>query len=110
MSFEEAIENVKKEYNVRFAHKNSIIIETNQMLDESSFCFVSLLNYHDKLILTDLTNNMEHISLNVEQVKKICEKHNITFDDYNIECEYTSNQDIKRYLECLKDITNKLNK
>lgn len=109
MDFEQAIQNIQKEYKINYAHKNSIMITTNQMLNEYNYCFVSLINYHGKLILTDLTNNMEHITLSEEEVKQICAKHDITFDDYNIECEYTSNDDIKRYLECLNEITEKMN-
>ena len=109
MDFEQAIQNIQKEYETKYAHKNAVMILSKQMLDEYNLCFVSLINYHGKLLLTDLTNNMEHITLDVEQVKQICEKYNITFNDYNLECEYTSNEDIKRYLECLNEITEKMN-
>ena len=109
MDFEQAIQNIQKEYNTWYNHKDSISIETNQMLTEYNFCFVSLINYHGRLILTDLTNNMEHITLDENEVKEICKKYNIVFNDYNLECEYTSNEDIKRYLQCLNEISEKMN-
>ena len=46
MDFEQAIQNIQKEYETKYAHKNAVMILSKQMLNEYNLCFVSLINYH----------------------------------------------------------------
>ena len=105
MEFRKALEEIKKEYEFRWVNSTCVQIDSEQLLDPYNYCFVDILNENGEALLTDFADNMQIITLPEEKVKEICKKHNITWNNYNLECWYTSNQDIKNYFECLAEIT-----
>lgn len=105
MEFEKAIKEIEKEYKFRWLNKNCIQIDSEQLLDAYNCCFVDVLNENGQALLTDFADHMQIITLPEEKVKEICKKHNITWNDYHLECNYASNQDIKNYFACLAEIS-----
>ena len=89
MEFEKAIKEIEKEYKFRWLNKNCIQIDSEQLLDAYNCCFVDVLNKNGQALLTDFADHMQIITLN----------------DYHLECNYASNQDIKNYFACLAEIS-----
>ena len=108
MEFKQAIKNIEKEYKIRWASSTCVQIDTDQFLDAFNYCFVSILDEDGRALITDFADNMEVITLPIERVQEICKQHNIVWNNYHLECEYTSNDDIKRYFECLQQITDEM--
>ena len=108
MNFKTAVSIIEKEYKFDWVNKGCIQIESTQLLDPYNCCMVALYDNNGVALLADFADNMQIITLSEEQVKEICKKHNIMFNDYHLECIFTGNDDIKRYLECLAEITEKM--
>lgn len=108
MNKEEIFNQIKKDYpNARWTSKTIIQISFQDlMLDPYNYGFVNAFFNGDKVILTDFANNHEIFEFKEDEYKSICGKHNIIWDDYYIECPYKSNEDIKRYKECLIELAN----
>ena len=108
MEFKEALKNIEKEYKYRWLNGTCVQIDSEQLLDAFNCCFVNVINHNGNALLTDFADNMQVITLPEEKVKEICKKHNITWNNYHLECVYTSNQDIKNYFECLAEIADNM--
>lgn len=106
MEKDKIFEQIKKDYpDTRWVSSTCIQINfMDFMLDPYNFAFVCLLFEDDKMILTDFADNEEVFEFPIEKYKEICAKHNITWNDYHFECIYNSNDDIKRYKECLEEL------
>lgn len=104
MEFEKALKEIEKEYKFRWVNKTCVQIDSEQMLDANNYCFVDVLNKNGQALLTDFADHMQIVTLKEDRVKEICKKHNITWNNYHLECAYESNQDIKNYFECLAEI------
>ncbi len=105
MEFKKALEEIGKEYKFRWLNQGCVQIDTEQLLDPYNYCFVDVLNDNGEALLTDFADHMQIITLPEEKVKELCKKYNIIWNDYNLECKYTSNKDIKNYFEFLAEIT-----
>ena len=104
MEFEKALKEIEKEYKFRWLNKTCVQIDSEQMLDPYNCCFVDVIDEDGKTLLTDFAENMQIITLPEDKVKEICKKHNITWNNYHLECVYNTNQDIKNYFDCLAEI------
>ena len=104
MEFKKALEEIGKEYKFRWLNQGCVQIDSKQLLDAYNCCFVDILNKDGQALLTDFADHMQVITLPEDKVIEICKKHNITWNNYHLECQYTSNQDIKNYFECLAEI------
>ena len=108
MEFEKALKEIEKEYKFRWLNKTCVQIDSKQMLDSYNCCFVDVLDENGEALLTDFAENMQIITLSEDKVKEICKKHNITWNNYHLECVYSNNQDIKNYFACLAEISEKM--
>ncbi len=96
---------IAKDFNVRWAHSKGLNVDfMDFMLDPYHYPFVAVLLMDDRTVLTDLAETAQIVDFTPEQFKEICAKHNIDWDDYNMECEYHTNKDILRFKECLMEI------
>ena len=108
--FEQAIEEIKKVFPIRKLTTTYAQIETEDLFDSYNYIFIGVLFEGDKVILTD---NADYAQLmpwceeEYKQIENICKKHNLSFKNWNIECEYHSNQDVKNYLDCLLELKEK---
>lgn len=110
--FEKALNEISKEYPVRRMTVNYAQIELDELFDWHNYIFIGVfyIKNTNQVILTDKANYAplcEWEKENLPEVESICKKHNITFSDWYIECVYQSNQDVKNYLECLRELSEK---
>lgn len=108
--FEKTLEEIKKEYQVRMLTTTYAQIETDILFDAYNYIFIGVLFEDDKIYLTDCaeyTQTCQWEDEDVPEVEKICQKHNLTFKNFHIECFYRSNEDIKNYMECLLELRDK---
>ena len=110
--FEKTLEEIKKEYPVRRMYEGYAQIEFDELFDWCNYIFIGVYYEKEKnqVILTDLADyapvcNWEEEDL--PEVEKICKKHHINFNNWHIECVYHNNQDVKNYLECLRELSEK---
>lgn len=108
MDFKTAISIIEKEYSFRWVNKGCIQIETTQLLDPFNCCMLALFDKNGVALLTDFADNMQVITLPEKRVQEICKQHNIIYNNYHLECIFKSNDDIKRYFECLQQITDEM--
>ena len=109
-NFEKALEQIKKEFPVRQLTTTYAQIDTDILFDAYNYIFIGILFEDDKIYLTDgadYAQLCEWEDENIPDIEKICQKHNITFVNYHIECFYNSNEDVKNYLECLLELKEK---
>ena len=108
--FEKALENIAQQYAIRRFNQNYAQIEFDILFDDYNYIFIGVLFEDDKVILTDFADYAplcDWDDVDIPDIVKICRKHNITFFNYHIECLYQTNDDVKRYLECLLELKDK---
>ena len=108
--FEAILELIKKDYPVRRMGEHYAQIELDELFDPYNYIFIGVLYEDDVVILTDMAEYAEVCEWEEEdlpEVEKICKKHDITFHNWHIECFYHTNEDIKKYLECLLELSEK---
>ena len=111
-NFEKALEEIRKEYEVRRMTSTYAQIELDEFFDWHNYIFIGILYLKDsgQVLLTD---NADYAPLcgweeeNLPEVEKICRKHHIAFNNWHIECIYHCNQDVDNYLECLRELSEK---
>ena len=107
MDFESVLNDIKKEYPLRRFTQTYAQIELDILFDGYNYIFIGVLDEDGKVYLTDFADyapicNWE--DEDIVEVTKICQKHQISFRNYHIECIYHSNDDVKRYLKCLLEL------
>ena len=110
--FEETLKEIGKKYPVRRMTSTYAQIELDELFDWYNYIFIGVYYRKDEnqVILTD---NADYAPLckweeeDLPEVEKICNKHHINFNDWHIECIYQSNKDVKNYLECLRELSEK---
>ena len=111
--FETVLEEIKKEYPLRRMNQTYAQIEFldfDYLFNGHDFIFIGVLYEDEKVFLTDFADYAPLSGWEEEdlpEVEKICQKHGITFRNWTIECLYQSNDDVKRYLECLFELREK---
>ena len=108
-----AIAEISKEFpTIRRVTTTYAQIDFDELFDWWNYIFIGVLyaKEKDQVILTDMADYAPLCKWEEEdlpEVEKICQKHNITFHNWHIECVYQSNQDIKNYLACLRELSTK---
>lgn len=109
--FQKVIANIKKEYpTVRQMFEHYAQIDFDILFDPWNYMFIGIYAEDGKIILTDNAQYVETCQIEDEDyqnVAKICEKHGLVFNNWHIECDYNSNKDIKKYLDCLYELQEK---
>ena len=106
MTKEELFEQIKKDFpSARWAHSRSIQVDFMDVwMDPYNLGFVAVLIMDDKILLTDFADTAQIIDWKPEEFQKICAKYGVFWDDYNLELEYHSNDDIRTYKKFLEEI------
>ena len=105
MTRQEIFDQIAKEFDVRWAHSKGLDVDFyDVMIDPYRFAFIGVLLMDDKTLLTDFADLADKTRLTDEELYNLCVKHNLVWNDYNIELEYHSNEDIKRYKKFLLDV------
>ena len=109
-TFEQALEEIKKEYDVRRMGEYYAQIDTDILFDAYNYIFIGVLFENNQVILTDMADYAQLFSfVNEEEdlidIAKICQRHGIAFHNYHIECIYHNNDDVKHYLDCLLELS-----
>ena len=105
--FKKALDEIAKEYQVRKISTTYAQIEFDILFDDFNYVFIGVLYENNRVLLTDLADYAELLDYSDEEmprVEEICLAHNVTFNNYHIEKDYHSNQDIKDYLDCLLEL------
>ena len=106
MNFEEALEKIAKEYNVRRMYENYAQIEPDELFDDYNFIFIGVRYYDGRVLLTDNADYAELVDYDhyEKEIIKLTKKHHLCFNNYNIEKDYHDNSDVEAYLEFLYDL------
>ena len=102
--YEKALEQIKKQFPVRRMTQTYAQIELDILFDAYNYIFIGVLYENNQILLTDMAEYAEVCQWedeDIEDIKKICQQYRVIFNNYNIECVYRSNQDVKSYLDCL---------
>ena len=109
--FEKALSQIGKEYTVRKLTTTYAQIDfLDELFDAYNCMFIGVLFEDNQVILTDNADYAEICrweEKDLVDVKAICDKHHIIFKNWHIECVYQNNQDIKNYLDCLRELSEK---
>ena len=108
--YEKALEEIKKEYPVRRMTTTYAQIESKILFDDYNYIFIGVLFEEGKIILTDMAEYAQICPWedeDIPELEKLCQKHGVTFKNYHIERLYHSNEDVKKYLDCLLELKEK---
>lgn len=109
-TYEKALEEIKKEYPIRRMYATYAQIEFDILFDSYNYIFIGVLFEDDKVILTDLAEYAQICPWedeDIPELEKLCQKYGVTFKNYHIERLYHSNEDVKKYLDCLLELKEK---
>ena len=107
MNKQELFDQIKKDFpETRWAHSKGLNVSFMDVwLDPYNIAFVGVLLMDDKTLLTDFADTAQIVDFKYEEFQKICEKHGVIWDDWTMEREYHSNDDIVKFKECLAEIS-----
>lgn len=103
----ELFDYIKKDFpNARWAHSKCIQVDfMDVMIDPYNYAYAAILLMPDKVLLTDFADTAQIVDFTPEEFQKICQKYGVIWDDYNLELEYHSNEDIKTYKAFMNEIS-----
>ena len=104
MKYNQALEEISKQYTVNKIALDSAQIITDVLLDEANIICINITKEGEDVILTDYAETINSFDLEEEQIKNICDDYQMDFNDYAIETKYNSIDDLIRYIECMKKI------
>lgn len=107
MDFNQALNQIQKHYEIRPITNDVFQIFTNLKINEFNSFFIVIKN-SSKPFLTDYGKTFELVNCTEEEIKLICKKYNVCFNNYNLECAFTNIDDIQRLLNCILEITKSL--
>lgn len=106
MDRQAVFDQIAKDFEVRWAHSKGLNVDFMDVwLDPYNIAFIGVLLMDDKIILTDFADTAQIVDFTAEEFQEICKKHGITWDDWTMEREYHSNDDIVKFKECLAEIS-----
>lgn len=109
MNFEDALKEIEKEYQVKRMYNGYAQIELDELFDAFNYMFIGIVDREGKIFLTDNADYAELVDYDrhEKEINELVKKHHLTIDDYHIVKEYSSNKDVKDYLEFLYDLREK---
>ena len=106
MQLREAYREIKAAgYDVRWMNSNAIQIDFDFLFDDFNCAFADVIFTDGKILITDYAEYEEILDEHTEEdIAEICVKHDCRFDNYHIEKEYNSIDDVKKYEACILEI------
>ena len=105
MNYIEAKSEIKTKYKTRTISNDVEQIVINKLLDDYNLYFVVLKQESDGVYLTDYAKNCDVLKLSSFEVKPICEKHNIHFNNNCLKTKYKSLKDLENFIKCLDELS-----
>lgn len=104
MKFEDALDELKQSFNLRKVKEDVYQIRINRFLNEFNYCYLALKNIDGTAYLTDYGDTCDLVDTDEKILKLICQKNNVEFNHYIIECKYNNFDDIKHMLLCFDEV------
>lgn len=104
MNYEQAKQLIKTKWDIMEQTINATHIVVHKLLDGNSLYCIVLYNSDNGVILTDYGNTAELFDLSEEQFTQICAKHNLTFEDWQIETPFNGLEDVENFISALDEI------
>ena len=104
MDFNRAFEQIREKYDIRKVTLDCASIDSEIMIDEFNGLAVGLVQKDDKTFLTDYADLVNDFPLDIDEVETICKNNNVEFNNYSIDKEYNSLDDLEQYLKCIEEI------
>ena len=98
MTIAQAKELIKRKYSIDNCTPDSFSVNTNIMVNQTSFAFIMAEVINDEIFLTDHSKTIENTIKSKEKIKQICTKNGLQFNE-----EYA---DIQLKLTCIEDVDN----
>ena len=110
MDYKQALEQVKQKYNIVEKACDMAEIVVNKNLDSFNLFYIAIADDDGQVILNDLACTCEVIDLPEQKFIDICNKHNVTFDDWHLSCKYESIDSLENYISCIQNIVDEFEK
>ena len=111
MTFNQAIEEIKKYYPIYQRALDVVEIKVSKLLNLCNYYFIALVSYNGTLILTDIATTVEVFpDVTENEWIEICKKYNMSWNDWHIECEYTGIESLNNFIKLLDDIVKSFSK
>ena len=103
MEYKEALKEIAKEYPIDENSKTYSQIDTDILFDEDNYIFIGVLSRENKTLLVDYAEYAQLVDYDKyeKQIKELANKYHISINDYHIEKEYSSYEDIKEFTKFL---------
>ena len=102
-----AIKNIKKENEVNLVSNDVAEIVVNKMLDDFNKYFVAIKEKNGNVYLTDYGKTSEILDLPDDVIFNICNDFNIKCNNYTLQCDYNSNEDLINFIKCIDTLKEK---
>ena len=106
MDFVKCYEQVKDKYTITSKSSDMFCIDTDAMISDYDYVFVAIKNVNNNAVICDYANNLQSISLDKEIIENICKKYDVIFDNYELIKIYNNIDDVKKYIDCVAEISN----
>ena len=108
MTYDEALELVKEEYETKRITDNCYKIKTGLTYDGCRGFSVTLYTDGEEIILSDLGNTKEVFDeVDAEEWEELCESHGFEFNRYRIIRRFSSTDDVYQYIKFLDFVSDK---
>lgn len=107
MNLNEAIQLINTRYKTYQRATDVVEIQVNKSLNLNNYYYIALTQFNGKLILTDIAETANILyDITEDQWKTLCEKYNITFNDWHLETEFKTLADLDRFIALLDEASN----
>ena len=108
MTYEEALEIVKSEFNTLRDASHCEIIRTGLTYDGCNGFCVALYNYGNRIMVTDMGETKEFFfEVEEDEWKRLCAENGFEFNHWRIEKEFKTIDDVYDYINFIDEISDK---
>ncbi len=104
MKILEALKQLSKQHNIvkQTLDVYGIYVQLNN--DEQQRILIAIKEIDGDTYLTDYGYSCFNNDLSEEKIKEICNKNNVEFNNYAIQCLYNNEKDVAKMINCISEI------
>ena len=108
MTIQRAVLEISKKYKLKYENDKMYVFESDDMLNFYTYYWFALIEHNGKVLLTDFADTTQVFpDLEEKDFKEICERHGVSFNDWHIEIEYRSIEDVDNYYKVFDELAKK---
>ena len=107
MFYIDAKKEILKKYKLNEYSIDVELVGTNKFFNLSNGYFIALICVDGMAELTDMGKTCDYFDITQDALKNLCEKYNLTLDDWTIGTKFNKLSDLDNFIALLDEITEK---